>query len=768
MPAPKWLGVAAGICLPLALGLSGAFGQAEPDQAAEAARIAGVYEASAEALDAMQAQLHRETFDVAALAGTLNGKSAQEIAAWVGENIALTAYRGVLKGAQGTLEDRRGNSLDRALLIVALLEANGIEARLARASLDETSATALLAAANGVPPPPPAPTSDAAIFEALYADPRIDAARMRARTEREQADAAAQTAQANANIAVIAARLEAEAATVLTAQGGDERLAAIADHWWVQAQSGGAWSNLDPSAGIVGALSAAETHGADAVPQDLRRTVTVRVVAEFSRGGVLARETLLARDFDPAAISGRVLVLRHRPLDLKSFDAIFAEGGDFDAKVIAAVAASSAWVPMLALGGEVATDRLVATDGDVSEATEAAMAKHGGGNGVGASLGGAIDAIDAMGEEPAGPYDENTGPVKFTAEFVEIETRAPGEAPRIERRTLFDLIGPAARARRDGSPAIADAGRKARGFALLQSIEILVTTGRLSPERAAARINESFGTAFRATAAWLRAADGTPAPALPDNFAHVNLPLTAFAAGRLGYGPDGDKRIQVEPNVAMTRQGLRPATDGGLNDALTFDIVMNRVRTADAAAAIAAGVADTVAETIAIGAPNSQSSAAVRFADALSEGQSWLLIEAGNLAALQALDLEPDSEALVAEDLERGYAVVVPQRIASLEEAVWWRIDPATGETLGMNAMGGAVTVEYAINMTIALANTASCLYKISQAGANPSTGKVVGIGLCLLGASISIAGALAGAQVMWQLGSVGGALGVAGNFADP
>ncbi len=77
-------------------------------------------------------------------------------------------------------------------------------------------------------------------------------------------------------------------------------------------------------------------------------------------------------------------------------------------------------------------------------------------------------------------------------------------------------------------------------------------------------------------------------------------------------------------------------------------------------------------------------------------------------------------------------------------------------------------TVEYAINMTIALGNTASCIYKISQAGPNPSTGKMVGIGFCLLGASISLAGAMAGTQVMWQLNAVGGALGVAGNFADP
>lgn len=768
MTAPKWLGAAAGFCLPIVFGLGGAFGQGEPDKAVESARVAGVYEASAEAMDAMQAQLHRETFDVEALAGTLKGKTPDEIVAWVGEHIALTPYRGVLKGPQGTLEDRRGNSLDRALLIAALLKASGVDVRLARTALDAAPAAALLAAADGVPPPPPAPTGDEAILEKLYADPRIDGAKMRARTEREKADAAAQAAKAEEDIAAISTRLQTDAGSVLAAPADDARLAAIADHWWVQANESGTWRDLDPSAALIGAPGAVENFAVDALPDDLRRTVTVRIVAEFNREGVLGRETLLAKDFDPAAISGRVLVLRHKALDLKSFDALFAEGGDFNAKVIGAVAASSAWVPMLAAGGDVSTDRLVATDGDVSEATEANMGQHGGGSG----MAGLADAIGGLGEDleggGTGPYDENTGPAKFTAEFIEIETRAPGEAPRIERRTLFDLIGPAARARRDGSAAIDDADRIARGFALLQNVEIVVTTGRLSADRAAARVNESFRVAFRATAAWLRANDGSPTPSFPDDFAHVNLPLTAFAAGRLGYGPDGDKRIQVEPNIAMTRQGLKPAADGGLADAITFDIVVNRVRTAGGSAAIAAGVADTVAETLAIGAPNSQHSAAVRYASAISEGQNWALIAAGDLAGLQALDLDPDSEALVADDLGRGYAVVVPQHVASLDDAVWWRIDPATGETLGMNAMGGAVTVEYAINMTIALGNTASCIYKISQAGPNPSTGKMVGIGFCLLGASISLAGAMAGAQVMWQLNAVGGALGVAGNFADP
>jgi hypothetical protein len=350
----------------------------------------------------------------------------------------------------------------------------------------------------------------------------------------------------------------------------------------------------------------------------------VRIVAELSRDGALGREVLLSRDLDPSEISGRVMIVRHRALDLKSMDAIFAEGGDFNANVVKAVTASSAWTPSLAVDDEVFTDKLVAINGDVLEATEANMALHGGQGGEGAAglggaIGGAIGGLDELSGEP--PYDENTGPVKFTAEFIEIETRNPGEAPRIERRALFDAIGPAARAARNASGAITDAAKGARGFALLDSVEIMVTTGRLSPARAAGRIQESYAAAFRATTAWIAAGDGAPKPELPDTFRHVNLPLNAFAAGRMNLGPDGDKRVQTDANAAMTRRGLRPAEDGhSLSDVIVFDIVTNRVAIGGG---VTGGVTDTIAEHVALGSPNTSRNAAIRYAEAIERGETW-------------------------------------------------------------------------------------------------------------------------------------------------
>ncbi len=770
MAVKNWIALATGMCLPL---LAIAIGQDTTESPQERERIAKVFDASAEALDKMRAQLHLETFDIPSLAKSLQGQTPAQIRDWMTANIRPAIYLGVLKGASGTLEDQRGNALDRALLLSAILKEQGSKTRLAHATLDPAAAEKLLAAADGAPPPPARPVADdQKILEETYADPRINGEKMRARIERENAEASAQKQAADDRVKTASEKLKQQTGELLAAATDDEaarRMTAAADHWWVQVNENGVWTDLDPDTATLGLIAASQTfESADKIPSDLRRSVTIRVVGEMIKDGAYARTTLLEKDFDPSTISGRVLILRHRAVDMKALADVFAEGGDFNAKVAQAAAASSAWVPMLAAGEDTISSKLVATNGDIVDATEEAIRAHGGVSdgmaGVGGSLGGAIDALG--GDTPAPSYDENTGPAKFTAEFIEVETKAPGEKPRLERRAVFDLAGPAARARRKTDIQINDTGRAARGFALLDSIEIMVTTGRLAPERAAHRIQESYASAFRAMSEWIMANDGKAMPPKPEAFQHINLPLSAFAAGRMFYGPDGDARVQADTNAAMTRQGMRTGSDGTIKDILVFDIVLNHVYVKDKAARVAAGAADTVAEHVAVGAPPTSHNTAIRYtSDAAAS--NWTLIQPKNVDALKSMRFNEDAEALIAEDLDRGYAAIVPQQIASLDDAVWWRVDPATGETLGMNALGGSEFTEYAVNLSISIATMASCLYKAEKAGPNPGTAKQVGIGLCMLGATLSAAAA-AGGAALWVVGSVSGATGVAGNFIDP
>ncbi|MDH5412114.1 MAG: hypothetical protein OEY16_12055, partial [Alphaproteobacteria bacterium] len=80
---------------------------------------------------------------------TFLGAEPSALFAWVRDNTSLVAYRGTLRGAEGVMIDRVGNSLDRSLLLAALFQAHGVKTRLARGQIDADSAQALLIEATG-------------------------------------------------------------------------------------------------------------------------------------------------------------------------------------------------------------------------------------------------------------------------------------------------------------------------------------------------------------------------------------------------------------------------------------------------------------------------------------------------------------------------------------------------------------------------------------------------------------------------------------------
>lgn len=69
---------------------------------------------------------------------------ADNIVEFVRRSIAFEQYPGSLRGPKGTLLSLAGNTLDQSLLLGKLLRDAGYEARIARATLDDETAAALL------------------------------------------------------------------------------------------------------------------------------------------------------------------------------------------------------------------------------------------------------------------------------------------------------------------------------------------------------------------------------------------------------------------------------------------------------------------------------------------------------------------------------------------------------------------------------------------------------------------------------------------------
>ena len=91
----------------------------------------------------------RNAYQVEALGAKLT--TPQEAFAYVRDHVAFEPYAGVMKGAAGALLTHGANDCDRALLLAALLAAQGVEARIAYAAVGDGVSNAVLEAARKQP-----------------------------------------------------------------------------------------------------------------------------------------------------------------------------------------------------------------------------------------------------------------------------------------------------------------------------------------------------------------------------------------------------------------------------------------------------------------------------------------------------------------------------------------------------------------------------------------------------------------------------------------
>ena len=159
----------------------------------------------------------------------------EKIFEWVKGQTRWVPYTGALRGAYGVLMDRRGNSLDRSLLLASLLLEAGFDARLAHSELNRDRSATLLALQTGK--------------SGVHAPGAADSP-----GQRERAANQAKVADQTRELAKLAGFASASSATDHT----EQHLADIADHWWVQVSDGFGWRDLDPMTADGTALASGE------------------------------------------------------------------------------------------------------------------------------------------------------------------------------------------------------------------------------------------------------------------------------------------------------------------------------------------------------------------------------------------------------------------------------------------------------------------------------------------------------------------------------
>jgi hypothetical protein len=155
------------------------------------------------------------------------------------------------------------------------------------------------------------------------------------------------------------------------------------------------------------------------------------------------------------------------------------------------------------------------------------------------------------------------------------------------------------------------------------------------------------------------------------------------------------------------------------------------------------GVADTAAEAVladALAAKGVSAGAGANAGALLSKSDGskpWIAIAPKDVAAVEKLGLPTDVAARVSADVTAGHAVLVPPPgNAKADTLAWWRVDPQTGQTLGIGPNGwGATAAEYAATLrhVFRFANMMFCLGGTISKGVGGAAGAQAA--LCILGA---------------------------------
>jgi hypothetical protein len=321
----------------------------------------------------------------------------------------------------------------------------------------------------------------------------------------------------------------------------------------------------------------------------------------------------------------------------------------------------------------------------------------------GSTASSAQKVVDIFGNSSAPPAEEGV----FTAEWIEYTIHAPGQTDRIIRRQIFDLLGPAARAKGVASePKFPEDAKTDAGLEMLGEVDMLPLACQLSPEFAGHVLFSDMAAGNKAFADLLRrmtAAPGSGQSGKGEAYQPQPAQLYTMAVLRRQWNPRGRELYFDRINLLTYHFGMRLGPGNETRAWQAFDIVENQLGVRPQAwdgayaARLSQGILDTNLETMFVSAAGRRDNAA----DALAASSSdqWVAIRTADDSKLNGVDLPDNVREQIRRDLASGQVVLAPRRPVSSaggESTAWWVIDPVTGAAMGKGPQGyGGVMGEY-------------------------------------------------------------------------
>lgn len=619
----------------------------------------------ASAAQTLRGTLDTLSFDYDSLTLDLSVMDIPAIAAALDARMETQVYSGVLRAGKGALATGAGNALDQALALAGALREAGYDVRIAHAALGESDAKSLLANSRAIATSPAALDTSAAVSALQNMQTLINDtdALQPVQTLLETGLPAAAKSQEALDIAA-AAQVTLPDPAILDAQ----LLAEAQDYYWVQARLFGLddWQDLHIAFTPENAITPVDFL-ANPLPKDLLHQIRVELMVETREDGDFRTVGLMQQQDFPVANLGRA------PVVLSVVPDIMLRGG-----VLADVTDSAFYFPLLGdelapyakaftmFGATLDADDVLASGGAADLFSSIATTTS-----VASGILGSLGAADEEAEQA--PVTETTGLI------LQVTYYPPNDADSITyRRYLVDRIGPENRAAENGQ--VADDARPLVGVWTL-NISSGETGAAEMLDLQIERINKV-------------AESGNPGMVNPAE----STTLTAFfdAAAVAGAG-EGVLVYRGAPFIMLTETALTP--DG--SRVYATDIMQTGLRAlsgqdtgwhADPAAAFRAGVAQTRLEAMLMDGADSRGATRARSGSwaVLSAMPDLVVITDKN--SLDDLDISEAAKAAALRDLKRGNILAM----AVGETPAWWRIDPVTGATIGVDTHGyGAEAVEY-------------------------------------------------------------------------
>lgn len=736
-----------GLALPLAPTAVAQVGQGSAGQeTAEARRV----------LADLRSLIDPTRFDVDALSLDLAFEEPEAIADWVSAEVRYEAYAGLLRGPDGTLGARAGNALDQSVLLAQLLTDAGYDSRVALGSLTDEAAHELVLSMFDEhtdlvrPVDTPVIEGAAEAIAAATATDATDAADVLRALAQLDVEQLPEYGEAVAGAESLLQQLGVPADPDVT----QDLVAEARDYAWVEFRLSGTdpWTATHPAWQVAGEppVVEADAYLEGEVPQELLHRLRIEVTVERKRGDAFSTEALMEPWERPVAnLLGRTLVVGNTVLGETGATSITELGSELADVAFYAPTLNGSLAP-----GAMAFD----LRGNLVPPDVAMSAMAGVFQTVGERVGGAIGALGELGGDGA-----EEDPFALTAQWIDIVLVAPGGEETRHRRTVFDRRAPGAR--EDGTGELLDESVLLDG--ILSTYALMTTGGRLSPSFVADQLagqvayhldvvdaltnmEGALTEADRAQALMRELADYVPKD-------HLSL----FAASDAIDGSLPAVAYRAQPSVIALVGALTPGDELTANSGV--DIIANAKRILlvdgdevlrDHEAGVLAGVWDTIMEREFV---ERYGRVARNATGTRALGDMALIRYPTSSESLRAAGVPDQALAAVSETLRGGYAVLVPvlgeseSSDATVHGTGWsyWRVDLATGETLGMDPWGrGASMTEFLQGLVVGLTvNAALAVPSLIQCAASDASW------LCYCdviasGTLLSFAGALVGAFV--------------------